>query len=153
MMSEILPAVRDMLTAALVPADVDQLYYGGDEIPEVIFRSSQSYIVLEDGGEVDLPSDMGNIKNTQYNVTIELGMRMITGRLSLPRILEVWEALEAVIFDPENITLPSGGIRLADNCRNFDVDAGYLVAPNNPTWRYRSTIIPYLKTMCRRTFP
>ncbi len=152
-MSEILPAVRDIITAALVPGDVNQVYYGGDEIPEAIFRSSQSYIVLEDGGETDLPIDMANIKNTQYNVTLELGMRMYTGRLSLPRILTVWESLEAVIFDPENITLPSAGIRLADNCRNFDVDAGYLVAPKNPTWRYRSTTIPYVKTMCRRTFP
>ena len=153
MMSEILPAVRDMLTAALSPSPIEQVYYGGDEIPEVIFRSSQVYLVLEDGGEVDLADTLGQIKTTQYNVNIELGVRMYSGSQSLPRLLEVWESIENVIFLPENRVLPSGGERLADDVGFFNVDSGYLVAPNNPTWRYRSAVVPYKKTMCRRTFP
>lgn len=154
MMSKILPAVRDMLTAALVPADVDQVYYGGDEVPEVIYRTSQTYITLEDGGETDLPTDIANVENTIFLVKLELAVRMHTGRLSLPHILAIWNKLKDVIFLPENRVLPVHGERLVDDVNFFDVDAGYIIAPNNPTWRYRSCIIPYPKiTECRRTFP
>ena len=152
-MADILPAVRDLLTDALVtPGTVDGIYYGYDDMPQKVFRSQQSYIALEDGGESNAETNTGHHEWRVFNVKIELGVKRITGRTALPQLLDLWDQIDAVIWNPTNRRLPTGAELLSDWLGFFDVESGYLYGEDNPGWRFRSGIAPYRELICRRTW-
>ena len=141
-----------METQLVTPGHVDRVYFGYREMPQKTLRQDSAYCMIDYAGAGNEPKETGQMRTKLYRIIVEIGVKWTTSEDALDLMVDKWDELEDVVYEAENQHLIIGPERQMDLVNLFDVDAGFLFATDNPSWRYSRSIVEYKEIFCQRSW-